>query len=100
MSSLALDRRTFLRVTALASAVTHVRSGRKLGFGKLAARAASVPPPDLKTVTLEEPKDFTLIGRPQRGVDTPAIATGKPLFGIDVKVPGMLYAVFEKCPVF
>ena len=85
---------------AAASAVTHVRSGRKLGFGKLAARAASVPPPDLKTVTLEDPRDFTLIGRPQRGVDTPAIATGKPLFGIDVKVPGMLYAVFEKCPVF
>jgi isoquinoline 1-oxidoreductase beta subunit len=85
---------------AAASAVTHVPSGRRLGFGKLAARAATLPAPDLKSVPLEDAKDFTLIGRPRPGVDTPAIVTGRPLYGIDVRVPGMLHAVFEKCPVF
>ena len=86
--------------TAAASAVTHGPSGRKLGYGKLAARAATLPAPDLQTVTLKDPKEFTIIGTPRPGVDTPAIVTGKPLYGIDVRLPGMLHAVFEKCPVF
>jgi isoquinoline 1-oxidoreductase beta subunit len=80
--------------------VTHAGSGQKLGYGKLAARAAALPPPDLQSVRLKDPKDYTLIGTPRRSVDTPAITTGKPLYGIDVRVPGMLFAVFEKCPVF
>lgn len=85
---------------AAGSTVVHEASGRKLGFGRLAARAATLPAPDLKSVTLKMARDFTIIGRPVRGVDTPAIVTGKPLYGIDVRVPGMLHAVFEKCPVF
>jgi isoquinoline 1-oxidoreductase beta subunit len=86
--------------SASASKVTHGPSGRKLGYGQLVERAAKLPAPDLQSVTLKDPKAFTLIGTPRRGVDTPSIVTGKPLYGIDMTLPGMLYAVFEKCPVF
>jgi isoquinoline 1-oxidoreductase subunit beta len=79
--------------------VHHKSSGRSLKYGALANKAASLPPPDLKTVALKDPKDFRIIGQPFGGVDSPLIVTGKPIFGIDTTVPGMLYAVFEKCPV-
>jgi isoquinoline 1-oxidoreductase subunit beta len=80
--------------------VHHGPSGRSLGYGALAGQAAMETAPDLRSVPLKDPKDFKIIGRSVRGVDSPLIVTGKPLFGIDVEVPGMLYAVFEKCPVF
>jgi isoquinoline 1-oxidoreductase subunit beta len=83
-----------------AGTVRHVPSGRVLDYGALAAKAATVPVPDLKTVVLKDPKDFRIIGKPQRGVDSPLIVTGRPLFGIDVQVPGMRHAVFVKSPVF
>ena len=80
--------------------VVHAASGRKLPYGELAAAAAKVAPPDLKSVKLKDPKDFTIIGKPMPGVDSPLVVTGKPLFGIDVTVPGMKYAIYAKCPVF
>jgi isoquinoline 1-oxidoreductase beta subunit len=79
--------------------VHHKPTGRSLKYGALASKAASVPPPDLQTVALKDPKDFRIIGQPFGGVDSPLIVTGKPIFGIDASVPGMLYAVFERCPV-
>jgi isoquinoline 1-oxidoreductase beta subunit len=83
------------------SGVVHHRpSGRALAYGALVEAAASAPAPDLKTLALKEPKDFKIIGKRIQGVDTHAIVTGKPLYGIDVSLPGMLYATFERAPVF
>jgi isoquinoline 1-oxidoreductase subunit beta len=83
------------------SGVVHnTMSSRLLGYGELAAKAASLLPPDLETVTLKDPSQYKIIGQPVHGVDNPLIVKGKPLFGIDVVVPGMRYAVFQKCPVF
>lgn len=82
------------------SAVHHTASKRKLTYAVLAATAASLPVPDAKDVKLKDPAQFKLLGTRIGGVDNPSVVTGKPLFGIDVKLPGMLYAVYEKCPVF
>ena len=86
--------------TTEAGVVLHKKSGRSLTYGALASKAATQPVPDLATVALKDPKSFRIIGRGISGVDNPRIVTGQPLFGIDVTVPGMLYAVFQKCPVF
>ncbi|HTX64365.1 MAG TPA: molybdopterin cofactor-binding domain-containing protein, partial [Opitutaceae bacterium] len=86
--------------TAADAVVVHPPTGRQLTYGQLVAKAATVPAPDLRAVTLKDPKDYKIIGQPISGVDNPAIVTGQPLFGIDVQVPGMLHAMFVKCPVF
>ncbi len=75
-------------------------SQRSLSYGDLASKAAALPAPDLTRVTLKDPKTFRIIGKPIHGVDNEKIVTGQPLFGIDVTAPGMLYAVYQKCPVF
>ena len=80
--------------------VIHTPTQRSLSYGSLAAKAAALPAPDPNLVPLKEPKDFKIIGKPHPGVDSPLVVTGKPLFGIDVSVPGMLYAVVVKSPVF
>ena len=78
--------------------VVHFKN-KSLSYGELASAAALLEPPNPRTVALKDPKDFTIIGQPIPGVDNPKIVVGEPLFGIDVSVPGMKHAVFEKCPV-
>jgi isoquinoline 1-oxidoreductase beta subunit len=79
--------------------VVHKATGRNLSYGALATKAAAVPVPDLKGLKLKDPKTFRIIGQPTRNIEVPRIVTGQPMFGIDVSVPGMLYAVFQKCDV-
>lgn len=79
--------------------VHHKASNRSLGYGELASKAATMPVPDLRSVKLKDPKDYKIIGTSTISVETKDILTGKPIFGIDVKVPGMLYAVMQRTPV-
>jgi isoquinoline 1-oxidoreductase beta subunit len=78
-------------------AVIHAASKRRLTYGKLATKAASVPVP--QDVPLKEPKDWKIVGTPVRRLDSPPKVDGTARFGIDVKVPGMLVAVVARCPV-
>jgi isoquinoline 1-oxidoreductase beta subunit len=87
--------------TTSAGRVSHKTSNRSLGYGELASKMATIPVPALDaTLKLKDPADYKIIGVSQTQRDLPAIVAGKPLFGIDVVVPGMAYAVFEKCGVF
>jgi isoquinoline 1-oxidoreductase beta subunit len=82
------------------SVVRHRPSGRSLTYGELGTAAAAIEPPDLESVPLKDPSQFRIIGTNVHNVDNLAIVTGRPLYGIDFTLPGMLHAVYVKCPVF
>jgi isoquinoline 1-oxidoreductase subunit beta len=87
-------------LTTRSGRVSHAASNRSAGYGEFAADAVKMPVPTLTTVKLKDPKDYRIIGTKQKGLDTAAITMGKPVFSIDFTMPGMLYAVYEKGPVF
>jgi len=78
--------------------VIHDASSRRLSFGALAETAATMTPP--KDVVLKDAKDFKIVGKPTRRLDTPEKVNGKAQFGLDVTVPGMLVALIQRPPVF
>jgi isoquinoline 1-oxidoreductase subunit beta len=80
--------------------VTHRGTNRTLTYGQLATAAASMTPPDMAMVTLKPESEFKIIGQSKPAADLASIVTGKPLYGIDVSLPGMLYAAYEKSPVY
>ena len=82
------------------STVIHRASGRKLTYGELAADASAARPPDPRTVTLKDPKDWKVIGKSVKRLDVPMKTDGSLVFGIDVKVPGMVHAAIMSSPVF
>jgi isoquinoline 1-oxidoreductase subunit beta len=86
-------------ITTTPGRVVHAASNRSAGYGQFASAAARLTPPDPATLTLKDPKAYRIIGTPIPGVDNHAIVTGQPLFGSDLKLPGLLYAVYQRCPV-
>lgn len=87
-------------VKAVNHEVVHSASGRKLGFGELAADAAKESVPSIEGLKLKDPKDFRYLGKGQVGiVDLHDITTGKARYGADVRLPGMKYAVIARPPV-
>jgi len=89
-------------LTTGSGVVTHAASRRTATYASLSARVAAMPAPTPEAVkaAYKDPKNFKIIGKPIKGVDNLAIVMGKPSFSIDFSQPGMLYAVFDKCPVF
>ena len=79
-------------------AVLNTVTNARASYGSLAEAASKLPVPT--NLTLKDPAQFKLIGKPIQRVDTPAKVTGKAVFGIDVELPNMLHAVVARCPVF
>jgi isoquinoline 1-oxidoreductase subunit beta len=86
-------------ITTTPGQLVHAGSNRSAGYGQFASAAARITPPDPASLALKDPKAFRIIGQPIPGVDNHQIVTGQPLFGSDIKLPGMLYAVYQRCPV-
>ncbi|HAM59300.1 MAG TPA: aldehyde dehydrogenase, partial [Candidatus Rokubacteria bacterium] len=84
--------------TAREGVITHPPTKRILRYGQVAAAAAALEPP--RAITLRDPKDWRIAGKPLRRLDLPDKVTGKPVFAVDVALPGLLHASIAQCPVF
>jgi isoquinoline 1-oxidoreductase subunit beta len=80
-------------------AVSHKMSNRKLGYGELAGLAAKQPVPKKEDLKFKTPQEWRYIGKPAPGYDVDGICSGRPVFGMDVRVEGMLYAAIAHPPV-
>jgi len=80
--------------------ITHASSNRSTSYGKVAAAAARVTPPDPKSIVLKDPKDWKIAGQPVKRLDTADKLNGSKVYAIDLKLPGMLCAAIKDCPVY
>lgn len=85
-------------LTTRDSQVIHSRTNTKLSYQELASQAANLPVPAMESVKLKATKDYRILGQRITGVDNEALVRGEPLFGIDQSLPGLLHAVYQKCP--
>ena len=82
------------------SVITHAKSKRRTTYGAIAAKAARTPLPDPSKIKIKTPDKYTLLGTEQKSLDTPLKVTGEAVYGIDIRLPGMLYAAAKACPVW
>ena len=87
-------------VTVSDGIVTHAASKRTTSYGKLAAAASKIAPPDQKAIKLKDPKNWKIAGKPLQRLDTADKLNGSKVYAIDLKLPGMLCAAIKDCPVF
>jgi isoquinoline 1-oxidoreductase subunit beta len=80
--------------------IVHGPSGRRAKYGDFVESASKLPVPDAKSIALKPPSEFRIIGKPVPRVDVPGKVDGTAVFGIDVRVSGMLFAVIARCPHF
>lgn len=87
-------------LTTQPSKVVHAASNQTISYGELAADAAQLEAPETSSLTMKDPANYRIIGKDVLNWDSPRIVRGEPIFGIDVEVPGMKVASFQKAPVF
>jgi isoquinoline 1-oxidoreductase subunit beta len=87
-------------LTVTDGVITHKASGRSTSYGKVAAAAAQLTPPDAKSIKLKDPKDWTIAGKPMKRLDTADKLNGAKVYAVDVRLPGMLSAAVKDCPVY
>src|SRR5262245_49451024 len=79
--------------------ITHAGSGRRTTYGKVAAAAAKLTPPDPKSIALKDPKSWKIAGKPMKRLDTAEKLNGSQVYAIDLQLPGMVHAAIKACPV-
>jgi len=87
-------------LTVADGVITHAASNRSTSYGKLADAASKLTPPDPKSITLKDPRSWKLAGKPLKRIDTAPKLDGSQVYAIDVKLPDMLCAAIQACPVF
>src|SRR5712672_1801554 len=87
-------------LTVANGVITHAASKRTATYGSVAAAAAKLTPPDPKSITLRDPKEWKIAGKPLKRLDTADKLDGSKVYGIDIKLPGLLCAAIKDCPVY
>jgi isoquinoline 1-oxidoreductase beta subunit len=87
-------------VSSANSVITHRPTGRTTTYGQVAPLAAQMPHPNPERIRIKPPSEWTLMGTEQKNLDVPLKVTGKTIYGIDVRLPGMKWAAVKTCPVY